>query len=54
MQWNSLGEFLAMGGYAFYVWSSLGLVALCMAVEPWLLLKRRKAILDRLPGKEPY
>lgn len=33
MQWNSLGEFLAMGGYGLYVWTSFGVTALCMAVE---------------------
>ncbi len=27
MQWNSVGEFLAMGGYALYVWPAFGLAA---------------------------
>ena len=27
MQWHSVGEFLAMGGYALYVWGSVGACA---------------------------
>lgn len=33
MQWGSLSEFLAMGGYGLYVWTSFGATALCMAWE---------------------
>jgi heme exporter protein D len=33
MQWKSLSEFLTMGGYAFYVWTSFGVTALCLMVE---------------------
>jgi heme exporter protein D len=33
MQWNSLSEFLAMGGYGFYVWVSFGVTAVCMIWE---------------------
>ncbi|OHC66753.1 MAG: heme exporter protein CcmD [Rhodocyclales bacterium RIFCSPLOWO2_02_FULL_63_24] len=40
MQWNSVGEFFAMGGYAFYVWGSFGACAVLMVAEP-LLAKRR-------------
>ncbi len=40
MQWNSVGEFFAMGGYAFYVWGSFGACLLLMIVEP-LLARRR-------------
>ena len=40
MQWNSVGEFFAMGGYALYVWGSFGACALLMIAEP-LLAKRR-------------
>lgn len=42
MQWNSLGEFLAMGGYGIYVWPSFGMTALCMIWEV-LTLRRRHA-----------
>ena len=40
MHWNSVGEFFAMGGYAFYVWGSFGACLLLMIAEP-LLAKRR-------------
>ena len=42
MQWNSVSEFFAMGGYAFYVWGSFGATALVMAVESLLIRGRRK------------
>jgi heme exporter protein D len=29
----SMGEFLAMGGYGFYVWGSYGVTAVLLAVE---------------------
>ena len=32
-------EFLAMGGYGFYVWGSYGVAALCIVIEI-LTLKR--------------
>ncbi|MCB5188146.1 heme exporter protein CcmD [Methylobacillus caricis] len=45
MQWNSWGEFFAMGGYAGYVWGSFGLTLLALAWEVFALgLRRRKAI----------
>ena len=46
MQWHSAAEFFAMGGYAVYVWGSVGACALVMAVEPWLL-KRSHRRLER-------
>ena len=44
MQWNSLQEFLNMGGYALYVWGSFGATLLAMLVEPVLIHKRRLEI----------
>ncbi len=44
MQWNSLAEFLDMGGYAFYVWGSFGATAVCMGIELWLLRQRRRVL----------
>lgn len=44
MHWSSLGEFLAMGGYAVYVWGSLLMTAFLLGSEQ-LLLARRRAIL---------
>ncbi|MFZ5593652.1 MAG: heme exporter protein CcmD [Pseudomonadota bacterium] len=46
--WSSLSEFLAMGGYAPFVWGSYGVTALCMVVEVVLLLRRKRTLLQRL------
>lgn len=48
MQWNSVSEFFAMGGYALYVWGSFGATALVMLVESWLIRSQRKHILRNL------
>lgn len=48
MQWNSLEEFLAMGGYARYVWSSFGITALVIAGEIWQARRKRHAVLAGL------
>lgn len=48
MKWDSLGEFLAMGGYAFYVWGAFGACAALMIVEPILVRLRRKNALQEL------
>ena len=48
MHWNSLDEFLAMGGYALYVWGSFGVCAIAMLLEPWLLKRRRAAICESI------
>ena len=48
MHWNSVSEFFAMGGYAFYVWGSFGLTALVAVLEMLLLGKQRKTILRQL------
>ncbi|WP_367949495.1 heme exporter protein CcmD [Achromobacter pestifer] len=45
MHWSSLGEFLAMGGYAVYVWGSLLMTAFLLGGEQLLLARRRRALL---------
>jgi heme exporter protein D len=35
-------EFLAMGGYALYVWGSYGVTFALLAIEVVLLLKRKR------------
>ena len=46
--WNSLSDFLAMGGYAGYVWGSFGVTALILAVEPLLIAQRKQATVRRV------
>ena len=41
----SLGDFLAMGGYGFYVWGSYLVTALVVAVEIVVVRSRYKAAL---------
>jgi heme exporter protein D len=43
MQWGSLSDFFAMGGYGLYVWTSFGAAALCMGGEVLLLWRRSAA-----------
>ncbi len=44
MNWTSLSDFAAMGGYALYVWGSFAVTALAIAVELFALRLRRKAL----------
>ena len=48
MNWQSPTEFFAMGGYALYVWGSFGVCAVALALEVFLLSRRRRAILRSL------
>ena len=45
MQWQSLSDFLAMGGYGLYVWGSFGVCAVTMLAEPLLVHHRRRQAL---------
>jgi heme exporter protein D len=47
LYWKSLDDFLAMGGYAPYVWASFGVVALCIAIELIALRLGRKALVSQ-------
>ncbi len=40
-----MSEFLAMGGYGFYVWGAYGVTALAIVVELLALRARRRAAL---------
>jgi heme exporter protein D len=46
-------EFLAMGGYAFYVWGSYGITALVLIAELFSLRLRRRAALDEARSTVP-
>jgi heme exporter protein D len=50
MQWQSLSEFLAMGGYGFYVWVSFGVTALCMVWELVSVRRRHAAAAKQDPA----
>ena len=42
MNWHSLQDFLAMGGYGTYVWGSFSVVFALMLLELWLLGRRER------------
>jgi heme exporter protein D len=48
MHWNSFSDFLAMGGYATYVWGSFGVTVLLMTLEPILLARGQNQLVARL------
>jgi heme exporter protein D len=43
-----MSHFFDMGGYALYVWPSFAVAAALMTVEPFLLRRRRSAVLRRI------
>lgn len=53
MNWGDIGEFLAMGGYAGFVWGSYGVTAACVVLEIALLMVRHRAALRALPDAAP-
>jgi heme exporter protein D len=46
--WNSPSEFIAMGGYALYVWSSFGMCVLVLLLEVVVIRARHKQVVLRL------
>ena len=48
MYWNSFADFLAMGKHGVYVWGSFVVMALVMIVEPVLVVRSRKQLVERL------
>jgi heme exporter protein D len=45
MNWNSLSEFLEMGGYGLYVWGSFGMTAAAMGWELLMVAHRHRRAL---------
>ncbi len=52
MHWNSVNDFFAMGGYAFYVWGSFGSCALLMTIEPLMARHRQRQALQELAREQ--
>ncbi len=48
MKWQSWAEFWNMGGYAPYVWGSVGVCALLMLIEVWQARAARRQVLAQL------
>jgi heme exporter protein D len=45
---NSLGEFVAMGGYGLYVWGSLGMCAAVVVAELMVIRLRRRLLVQEV------
>ncbi len=52
MRWDSWAEFWAMGGYAVYVWGSVGVTALLMALEVLQARWAHRAVLSQLQTEQ--
>ena len=48
MSWGGLDNFLAMGGYALYVWSSYAVTLALMVAELVALARRRRNAVGRI------
>jgi heme exporter protein D len=48
MYWNSLSDFLTMGKHGLYVWGCFVVMAASMILEPVLLRRSRRKLLERL------
>jgi len=48
MRWESWTEFWAMGGYAVYVWGSVGVTALLMTLEVLQVRWAHRVVLNQL------
>jgi heme exporter protein D len=48
MSASTFGEFIAMGGYALYVWGSLAMCGAALLWEVATLLQRRRRALEDL------
>ena len=42
MNWESAGQFWAMGGYGFFVWSSYAVTAVLIAAELFAVSRRMR------------
>lgn len=52
MHFASFSDFMAMGGYAFYVWLSFGLTALCLVCIVISTRLKTRSLLGELRNKQ--
>jgi heme exporter protein D len=48
MNWHSWSEFLAMGGYALYVWGAYAVTLVVLIGEIVALAMRRRGVIEQL------
>ncbi len=44
MNWSSVSDFFAMGGYGLYVWGSYVVTFICIVGEIWFISNRRRTL----------
>ena len=55
MNWGGVSAFLAMGGYAGFVWGSYGVTAACLALEIVILTARHRNLRRSIAaGSRPH
>ena len=52
MRWESWSQFWAMGGYAVYVWGSMGVTALLLALEVLQARWAHRVVLNQLQTEQ--
>lgn len=52
MRWESWSQFWAMGGYAVYVWGSVGVAFIVMAFEVLQARWAHRVVLDQLKNEQ--
>ena len=51
MHWNSLSEFISMGGYGVYVWGSFGVTFVLLTAEIVMLRARKRKLAQGADAK---
>lgn len=52
MNWGGVDNFLAMGGYAWFVWGSYGVTLSAIVLELWSLRRRKQRALAAVERSE--
>ena len=52
MKWESWSQFWAMGGYGVYVWGSMGVTALLLALEVLQARWAHRVVLNQLKAEQ--
>ena len=52
MRWDSWSQFWAMGGYGVYVWGSVGVTAVLLALEVLQARMARRHVLQQLCAEQ--
>lgn len=51
IQWTSVAEFFAMGGYGLYVWGSFAVTGAAMVIEVIALRRSHKRLVEQLKNQ---